>query len=54
MQNLQSQQLKGFTRRNLPSIPMKSPIHSVSTRDVPVAEGPAVSSENESGISQGR
>ena len=29
-------------------------MHSVSTKDVPVAAGPLVSSENESGISQGR
>ena len=39
---------------SLPSIPMKSPVHSVSTWDVPVAAGASVSSENESGISQGR
>ena len=38
----------------VPSIPMKSPSHSVSIRDVPVAAGPLVSSENESGTSQGR
>ena len=39
---------------NLPSISMKSPLHSVSTKEVPVATGPLVSSENESGTSQGR